>query len=113
MAFNMQTFEPAIRTLRREWDALELRWTVSPISPNHGKAVTRAEFEGAGWLASVIVWETGELELDAARVADGLLVAKHYDVVGDGLDAVLAELIALVRDDALPSGATTSWPGAR
>lgn len=113
MAFELQTFEPAIRTLRWEWDALRLRWTVWPISPNHGKAVTRAEFEGAGWLASVIVWETGELELDAARVADGWVVAKHYDVVGNGLDAVLAELIALVRDEAPPSGAMTSWSGAR
>jgi len=33
--------------------------------------VTSAEFESADWLASVAVWETGELDLDAVRKADG------------------------------------------
>ena len=32
-------------------------------------AVTLAEFEEAEWLASVSVWETGELELEAGRTA--------------------------------------------
>lgn len=112
VAFDLQTFEPRIRTLRSEWDALGLRWTVWPISPNHGKAVTRVEFDGVGWLASLIVWETGELELEAARVEDGWLIVKHYELDIDSLDVALTELTALVRDEARPPGAMISWSGA-
>ena len=86
--------------------------TVKPISPNHGKPVTLAEFESPEWLASVIVivWETGELDLDAVRKSDSWLVAKHYDLEDVAeLDEVLAELIGLVRDGRVPSDAFTSW----
>lgn len=56
------------------------------------------------------MWETGELDLDAGRKADGRLVAKHYDFDSSAqMDEVLAELIALLRDDNVPVDAVTSW----
>jgi hypothetical protein len=36
--------------------------------------------ESADWLASVAVWETGELDLDAIRKAYGWHIVKHYDL---------------------------------
>ncbi|MBT9254429.1 hypothetical protein KMZ32_01815 [Phycicoccus sp. MAQZ13P-2] len=110
MAFHITDFEQRVRAHVERWDALEADVAFTPISPNHGKAVTSAEFDSAGWLASVIVWETGELDLDAGRKADGWLVTKHYNLDSlDGLDEVLVELVALLRDGLPPPEAMTSW----
>lgn len=110
MAFDLTDFEPRVRDHQLEWSALSVEITVKPISPNYGKAITTAEFESAEWLASVAVWETGELDLDAGRKADGRLVAKHYDLNSSAqLDEVFAELIALVREGTVPTDAVTSW----
>lgn len=110
MTIDLSGFEPRVRALDPEWAALAYEVTIKPISPNYGKPVTLAEFVGTDWLASVIVWETGELDLDAGRVADGWLVSKHYDLERvDQLDEVFGELAALFRDGDVPPDAMTSW----
>lgn len=110
MAFDLTSFEPCVRRFADDWDALALDVTVKLISPNYGKAVTGADFESDTWLATVAVWETGELDLDTARKADGWIVNKHYDVEDVvGLDHVFGELIALVRASRVPADAVTSW----
>ena len=110
MAIDLIGFESRVRAHQNEWDALPLTFEVKPISPNYGKAVTSAEFESADWLASVSVWETGELDPDAIRKTDGWHVAKHHDLDAvDQLDAVFTELIALFRAGAVPVDAFTSW----
>jgi hypothetical protein len=110
VAFELTNFEPRVRDHQPEWNALSVEIVVKPISPNYGKAMTTAEFENAEWLVSVAVWETGELDLDAWRKADGRLVAKHYDLDSAAqLDEVLAEILALVRDGTVPVDAVTSW----
>lgn len=108
MAIDLTDFEPRVRAHDSRWADVALEVTVKPISPNYGKPVTVAEFEGAEWLASVTVWETGELELDAARIADSWTVAKHYDLEAVAqLDEVFAELLALVRDGTVPGNAVS------
>lgn len=110
MAFRITGVEQRVRAHGEHWDALEAAVAVSPICPNHGKAVTSAETDSAGWLASVIVWETGELDVDAGRKADGWLVTRHDNLDSlDGLDEALVELIALLRDGLLPPTAMASW----
>lgn len=110
MAFDLTDFEPRVRDHQPDWTALSVKITVKPISPNYGKAITTAKFESAEWLASVAVWETGEVDLDAGRKADGRLVAKHFDLDSSTqLDEVLAELMSLVRDGTVPADAVTSW----
>lgn len=112
MAIDLTDFEPRIRAHAPEWDALALTVTVKSISPNHGNAMTSAEFESAEWLTTVALWESGELDLDAGRKADGWLIAKHYDLEEVAqLDGVFAEVIALVRVGTLPADALTSWLG--
>lgn len=109
MTFALTDFESRLRHRQSDWIALSVDVTVRPVEPNHGKAVTGAEFDNGEWLASVLVWETGELDLDAARTADGRLVAKHYDLGSSAeLDQVFAELVALLRDGSVPAGAVTS-----
>jgi hypothetical protein len=106
VAIDLAGFESRLRAHQSEWDALPLTFAVKPISPNYGKAITSAEFESA----SVAVWETGELELDAIRKADGWHIVKHHNLDAvDQLDAVLTELIALFRAAAVPADAFTSW----
>ena len=110
MTIDLTAFEPAIRAHAGDWDALGATWALKPISPNHGKPVTLVEFETSAWLVGVIVWETGELDLDAARKSDGRLVSKHYDLETESeFEAVFAQVLALLRDGEAPQGAMTSW----
>jgi hypothetical protein len=110
VAIDLTGFESRVRAHQDEWDALPLTVTVKPISPNYGKALTGAEFESADWLASVAIWETGELDLDAIRRADGWHIVKHHDLEAvDQLDPVFRELIALFRAGVVPVDAFTSW----
>lgn len=109
MASRITEFEQRVRAHGEHWGALEAAVAVSPICPNHGKAATSAKTDSVGWLASVIVWETGELDVDTGRKADGWLVTKHDNLGSpDGLDEVLVELIALLRDGLLPPEAMAS-----
>ena len=104
MAIDLTSFEPSVRAHKVDWEALALRWTVRPIS----RAKTGAQFESADWLVEIDVWETGDMDLIAARIADGWIVDKHYDLeAGSQLDVVFVEVIALVRDGAVPAGAST------
>jgi hypothetical protein len=110
MTIDLTAFEPAIRAHADDWEAAGATWSVKPISPNYGKPVTLVEFETGAWLAGVIVWETGELDLDAGRKSDGWLVSKHYDLRTDQeFEAVFAEVLALLRDGEVPPSAMTSW----
>jgi hypothetical protein len=110
VAIDLTAFEPAIRARAGDWEAVGATWIVKPVSPNYGKSVTLVEFETGGWLAGVIVWATGELDLDAGRKSDGWLVSKHYDLETENeFDAVFAEVLALLRDGEVPQSAMTSW----
>jgi hypothetical protein len=110
VAFDLADFELRVLDHQSEWTALSVEVTVKQMSPNHGAAITTAEFASPEWLASVAARDTGELDLDAGRKADGWLVAKHYDLHSPAqVDEVLAELIALMRDATLPAAALASW----
>ena len=110
MTIDLTAFKPAIRARASDWDVVGATWTLKPISPNYGKPVTLVEFETSVWLVGVIVWETGELDLDAGRKSDGWLVSKHYDLETEReFDAVFAEVLALLRDGDIPQSAMTSW----
>ena len=109
VAFVLTDFELRLRHHQPDWIALSVDITVRPIDPNHGKAATGAEFDNDEWLASVLVWETGELDVDAGRKADGLVVSKHYEVDSSvQLDQVFVELVALLREGKVPADAVTS-----
>ena len=106
VTFDLSTLDPSVQRRVADWDALALNVTVTPVSPNHGKAVAQADFVNAEWSATVIVWETGELELELGRLRDGWRMAKHYEVENQAqLDSVFEELIAAGRDGVAPKGA--------
>jgi hypothetical protein len=104
--FDINAFGPSVHDRDGERTSLGLVWAVGPIHPNYGKALTSATFEGAGVFAQISAWETGEAEVETVRTTDGRFVNKHHEVasVAD-LDVLLTELIALVRDGAIPSEA--------
>ena len=100
----------AVAARADDWNTLALQVTVKPESPNHGKAVTLARFENEKWLAIVMVWETGELQLELARTTDGWRVAKHYDITEAAqLDGVLTDLISAIRTGDAPFDAVVWW----
>jgi hypothetical protein len=59
--------------------------------------------------ADAEVWETGETDLQTARISEESGVNKHYDLEDTAqLDVVLSELIGLIRDGTLPPDVLTA-----
>src|SRR5690348_4765493 len=89
--------------LADQWTDLGLACDTRPISPNHGKPVVITDFRSATWMAEILVWDTGDAELETIRLADGRTVNKHYDLAGaDDLEQLLDELVVLVASDRIP-----------
>ena len=106
---DLTDFEPRVRAHADRWNALAVEVTVKPITSGLSKNSTAAWFESADWLISLTVWDSGELDLDAGRRADGSMVNKVYKLETlDQLAGVFAELVALVRDGTVPTDAVTS-----
>ena len=64
------------------------------------------EFESPAWLGNVLIWISGEAELDVVRVVDVYAVSKHYDLTGpDDLEVLLGELDALLTGGRIPAAA--------
>ena len=106
---DLQRLVRDIAARQVEWDAVALGWRVSPIKANFGKAVVTADGESPTHLVSIVAWVSGELDLDVARTADSLVVAKHYDLVADAeFDRVLDEVLIFLRDGVEPSGGVVS-----
>ncbi|WP_155123676.1 MULTISPECIES: hypothetical protein [unclassified Actinoplanes] len=65
-----------------------------------------SEFESAAWQGGLLIWISGEAELDAVRVSDDQAVSKHYDLTGlDDLEVLLGELDALLTSGRVPDAA--------
>jgi hypothetical protein len=88
------------------WERLGLEWQIRPVAPNHGKPVVVSGFESATWLGSLLIWMSGEADLDAVRVSDDHTVGKHYDLTGlEDLEVLLGELDALLTAGRVPDAA--------
>lgn len=106
VVFDLTTFAPRVEAHSHAWDSLDLTWSVSPIHPNYGKAMTWASFESTEWLAQISIWDSGEVDLDTVRLRDRQVINKHYELVTVAdLDSVIDEVISLLRDGETPSGA--------
>jgi hypothetical protein len=104
--FPLEALGPAVAARGETWNRVGLGWRIRPVAPNHGKPVVVAEFESATWMGGLLVWISGEAELDAIRAADDLAVSKHYDLVGLGdLDVLIGELDALLTTGRVPDAA--------
>lgn len=93
-----------------DWTALDVEVTFKPISSGLSKNSTAAGFASREWLVSLVIWESGELELDAGRVSDGWVVLKHHDLDEmSQLDQVLDDVVDVVRDGHAHVDARTYW----
>lgn len=105
MAFPLEALTAAITARAETWARAGIVWHTRPIDPNHGKAVVVSEFEAATWLGDILIWITGEAELETVRLTDDRTVNKHYDLTSPAdLDVLLEELAALLVDDDVPTG---------
>ena len=106
VTFPLDALGPAVAARAETWERLGLEWRIRPVAPNHGKPVVVSEFESVTWLGNVLIWVSGEAELDAVRVADDRAVSKHYDLTGlDDLEVLLGELGALLTAGHVPDAA--------
>lgn len=104
--FPLDALVPAVSAWAQTWERLGLEWRIRPVAPNHGKPVAVSEFESLTWLGNVLIWISGEAELDAVRVSDGQAVSKHYDLTGlEDLEVLLGELDTLLTADRVPDAA--------
>jgi hypothetical protein len=92
------------------WARLEMSQRAFPIQPNHSKPVARVELESAAWLVQIMIWSSGEAEVETIRLTDDRVVNKHYDLPGrDDLDMLLDELVRLLVQDEVPDAAVVFY----
>jgi hypothetical protein len=106
VTFPLQILAPAIEERAKTWASLDICWRVFPIEPNHDKPAARVELESAAWLGQIMLWNSGEAELDTIRLTDDRIVNKHYDLTSrDDLNVLLDELVRLLVRDEVPDRA--------
>jgi len=107
---------PAVEERTETWARLDMSRRAFPIQPNHGKPVVRVELESRAWLVQIMIWSSGEAELETIRLSDDRIVNKHYDLTSrDDLNVLLDELVRLLVQDEVPDAAVVSkgpGPGA-
>src|SRR4051812_8320870 len=113
MTFPLEALSAAVTARVETWARLEMRWHMRPIHPNYGEPVVSVEFESSAWLAQIMIWVTGEADLETVRLADDRIVNKRYELAGYGdLEVLLEELVGLLVDDRIPGAAVVDqWPG--
>lgn len=106
VTFPLHILAPAIAERAGTWAELEMAWQAFPIQRNHGKPVVRCVLESAAWLAQIMIWSSGEAELETIRLIDDWVVNKHYELSGRGdLDMLLDELVRLLVQREVPAAA--------
>lgn len=81
----------------------------APDRTESRKPVVISEFESVTWLGDILIWITGETELETVRLTDDRMVNKHYDLTTlDDLEVLLDELVALLVDDRIPAAAVVA-----
>lgn len=109
MSFPLRVLASAVDEHVEIWSRLAMSWRTFPVQPNHGKPVVRAELESTAWIVQIMIWSTGEAELDTIRLPDDRLVTKHYDLTSrSDLEVLLDELVRLVVHDETPDAAIVS-----
>jgi hypothetical protein len=84
VTFPLESLPAAVTARTETWAALDVVWRVHPINPNHGKSTIISEFESETWLGNILIWISGEAELETIRLTDDRVVNKHYDPTHSG-----------------------------
>jgi hypothetical protein len=96
VTFPLESLPAAVTARAETWATLGLSWRLHPVEPNHGKAIVIGKFESEAWLGDILIWITGEAELETIRLADDRAINKHYDLTHlADLNVLMDELGAL------------------
>jgi hypothetical protein len=110
VAVDLSALAARIHEREEDWNLLAMTWTVGPIHANYGKPMAAAEFESADMHGEILLWVTGEAELESMRLSDFRVVNKHYALgSASELDSVFADLIALARDGVAPADGVIAY----
>jgi hypothetical protein len=113
VTFPLQILAPAVEQRSETWARLKMSRRMFPIQPSHGKPVVRVELESAAWLVQIMIWNSGEAELETIRLTDDRIVNKHYDMTSRDDLVLLDELVRLLVQDQVPDAAVTFYvPGS-
>jgi hypothetical protein len=117
VTFPLQILASAVEERAETWARLEMSRRAFPIQPNHGKPAVWVELESTAWSVQIMIWSSGEAELQTIRLTDDRIVNKHYDLTSrDDLNALLDELVRLLVQDEAPDAAVVFYaprvPGA-
>src|SRR3954447_18500529 len=96
VTFPLESLPAAVTARAETWATLGLSWRLHPVEPNHGKAIVIGKFESEAWLGDILIWITGEAQLETIRLADDRAINKHYDLTHlADLNVLMDELGAL------------------
>lgn len=99
-SFPLESLPAAVTACAATWATPGLSWHVHPVEPNHGKAVIIGEFESDAPLGDMLVWITGDAQLETIPLADGRTINKHHDLTHMAdLNVQMDDLVALVVED--------------
>jgi hypothetical protein len=113
VTFPLQILAPAVEERAETWARMEMSRRAFPIQPNHGKPVVRVELASAAWLVQIMIWNSGEAELETIRLSDDRIVNKHYGLTSrDDLSVLLDELVWLLVQGVPDAAVTFYAPGS-
>ncbi|MEV0900918.1 hypothetical protein [Actinoplanes sp. NPDC049802] len=97
----IQTTLPAMLPCQQPTRRLSSHQVVGPTGRGHAdEEVGRAE------LVQIMIWSTGEAELETVRLRDDRIVNKHFDLTGrSNLDDLLDQLVRLLVCNEVPEEA--------
>jgi hypothetical protein len=69
--------------------------TLQHSPPDRNKASIAVSFDAGPRLASLIIWDTGETELDLADIHSGTHIPQHHDIGSPAeVDHLLSQILA-------------------
>ncbi len=76
---NLDDFAAAVDEHAERWESAGIRWQLHR-GPTRDKSAAWVDCTSDERLASLIVWTSGEAELDVAVLATGEAVTTHYEL---------------------------------
>ncbi|GAA3865518.1 hypothetical protein GCM10022243_34570 [Saccharothrix violaceirubra] len=79
--FDLAEFAAAVHRCAPRWERAGIRWTLT-FGPEYDKPAAWVDCETGDSTGHLIVWTSGEAELDTADLTTGIVHPTHYDLTG-------------------------------
>lgn len=92
IAVDLAQFVAAVHAYAPKWKAGAIQWQLT-LGPKRDKSAAWVNCETGDLGGTLIVWTSGEAELEAGNIATGIIDRVHYDLASpEELSACLDDL---------------------